>query len=302
MRLVFCLISLVMVSFLSCRDKGFDKDAAGIFEATEVLVSSEAQGKIMELNLEEGDLLDAGDVYGYVDSTQLYLKKRQLLAGMRSVDIRRPDIRKQIAVIEQQIATARTEQRRMENLVKANVGNQKQVDDLVNQIAVLEKELSAQRSTLDKTDEGADAEVENLQYQVMQIDDQLTKCCIVAPQSGVVLVKYAEAGEITSPGKPLFSMADVSVMYLRAYITASQLSRLKLGQKAMVYADYEENGQREYSGVVSWISDKAEFTPKGIQTRNERANSVYAVKIAVKNNGYLKIGQYGEVDFLIDEK
>ena len=298
MRLGFCLISLVMVSFLSCRDK----DAAGIFEATEVLVSSEAQGKIMELNLEEGDLLEAGNVYGYVDSTQLYLKKRQLIAGMRSVDIRRPDIRKQIAVIEQQIATARTEQRRMENLVKANVGNQKQVDDLVNQIAVLEKELSAQRSTLDKTDEGAGAEVENLQYQVMQIDDQLTKCCIVAPQSGVVLVKYAEAGEITSPGKPLFSMADVSMMYLRAYITASQLSRLKLGQKVMVYADYEENGQREYSGVVSWISDKAEFTPKGIQTRNERANSVYAVKIAVKNDGYLKIGQYGEVDFLIDEE
>lgn len=298
----FCLMSFVMASFLSCKDRGGEKDAAGMFEATEVLVSSEAQGKIMELNLEEGDQLKAGDVYGYVDSTQLYLKKRQLLAGMRSVDVRRPDIRKQIAVIEQQIAVARTEQRRMENLVKANVGNQKQVDDLINQIAVLEKELAAQRSTLDKTDEGAGAEVENMQYQIMQIDDQLSKCRISAPQSGVVLVKYAEAGEITSPGKPFFSMADISVLYLRAYITASQLSRLKLGQEAKVYADYEKDGQREYSGVVSWISDKAEFTPKGIQTRDERANSVYAVKIVVKNDGYLKIGQYGEVDFLIDKE
>ena len=162
--------------------------------------------------------------------------------------------------------------------------------------------MSAQRSTLKKTDEGATAEVENLQYQVMQIDDQLSKSRIVAPQSGVVLVKYAQAGEVTAPGKPLFSMADISVLYLRAYITASQLSQLKLGQPVKVYADYQEDGQREYPGIVSWISDKAEFTPKGIQTRDERANSVYAVKIAVQNDGYLKIGQYGEASFLTEEQ
>lgn len=297
-----CLMALITVFFLSCKNKDFDRDAAGMFEATEVLVSSEAQGKIQELNLEEGELLKAGEVYGYIDSTQLYLKKKQLLAGMRSVDIQRPDIRKQIAVIEQQIAVARSEQQRMENLVKANAGNQKQVDDLVNEIKVLQKELAARQSTLNKTSDGAGAEVENILYQVMQIDDQLRKCRITAPQSGVVLVKYAEAGEVTAPGKPLFSMADVSVLYLRAYITSAQLSKLKLGQNVRVYADYEDDGQREYPGVVTWISDKAEFTPKGIQTRDERANSVYAVKIAVKNDGYLKIGQYGEADFSADKK
>lgn len=293
----YTLIATALLSLAACNRGDGDFDATGTFEATEILVSSEANGKIMELNIEEGDRLDAGALVGYVDSTQLYLMKMQLLAGLRSVDIRKPDIRKQIAALEQQIATARTEQQRMENLVKAKAGNQKQVDDIVNNIKYLQKQLDAQYSTLNKTTGGADAEAEGILYQIMQLDDQLQKSRIVNPQAGTVLVKYAEPGEVTAAGKPLYKIADTDLLYLRAYITSDQLSTLKQGQTVRVFADYGENDRREYPGTITWISDKSEFTPKGIQTKDERANLVYAIKIAVKNDGYLKIGQYGETVF-----
>ena len=293
----YTLIAAALLSLAACNRGDGDFDATGTFEATEILVSSEANGKIMELNIEEGDRLDAGALIGYVDSTQLYLKKMQLSAGLRSVDIRKPDIRKQIAALEQQIATARTEQQRMENLVKAKAGNQKQVDDIVNKIKYLQKQLDAQYSTLNKTTGGADAEAEGFLYQIMQLDDQLQKSRIVNPQAGTVLVKYAEPGEVTAAGKPLYKIADTDLLYLRAYITSDQLSTLKQGQTVRVFADYGENDRREYLGTITWISDKSEFTPKGIQTKDERANLVYAIKIAVKNDGYLKIGQYGETVF-----
>lgn len=291
------LLNFVLLFLVACNRGDGDFDATGTFEATEILVSSEANGKIMELNIEEGDRLDAGSLIGYVDSTQLYLKKMQLSAGLRSVDIRKPDIRKQIAALEQQIATARTEQQRMENLVKAKAGNQKQVDDIVNNIKYLQKQLDAQYSTLNKTTGGADAEAEGILYQIMQLDDQLQKSRIVNPQAGTVLVKYAEPGEVTAAGKPLYKIADTDLLYLRAYITSDQLSTLKQGQTVRVFADYGEDDRREYPGTITWISDKSEFTPKGIQTKDERANLVYAIKIAVKNDGYLKIGQYGETVF-----
>lgn len=281
----------------SCKGNKDTFDATGAFEATEILVSSEANGVIRELNLTEGDRLKAGDVLGYVDSTQLYLKKMQLSASLRSVDVRKPDIRKQIASLEQQIATARTEQQRMENLVRAKAGNQKQVDDIVNNIKYLQKQLDAHYSSLSKTAGGADAEADGIMYQIMQLDDQLQKSRIVNPQTGTVLVKYAEPGEITAAGKPLYKIADTDLLYLRAYVTADQLSLLKQGQSVRVFADYGTEDRREYPGIITWISDKSEFTPKGIQTKDERANLVYALKIAVKNDGYLKIGQYGETLF-----
>lgn len=293
----YTLIATALLNLAACNRGDGNFDATGTFEATEILVSSEANGKIMELNIEEGDRLDAGALIGYVDSTQLYLKKMQLSAGLRSVDIRKPDIRKQIAALEQQIATARTEQQRMENLVKAKAGNQKQVDDIVNNIKYLQKQLDAQYSTLNKTTGGADAEAEGILYQIMQLDDQLQKSRIVNPQAGTVLVKYAEPGEVTAAGKPLYKIADTDLLYLRAYITADQLSTLKQGQTVRVFADYGEDDRREYPGTITWISDKSEFTPKGIQTKDERANLVYAIKIAVKNDGYLKIGQHGETVF-----
>ena len=273
-------ISLCSLLWTACGNTDNDFDASGTFEATEILVSSEANGKIMELNIEEGDRLDAGAIVGYVDSTQLFLRKMQLSASLRSVDIRKPDIRKQIAVLEQQIATA----------------NQKQLDDIVNNIKYLQKQLDAQYSSLSKTTGGADAEAEGLQYQIMQLDDQLMKSRILNPQTGTVLVKYAEPGEVTAAGKPLYKIADTDLLYLRAYVTADQLSHLKLGQSLKVFADYG-NDRREYPGTITWISDKSEFTPKGIQTKDERANLVYAIKIAVRNDGYLKIGQYGEIKY-----
>ena len=276
----YLIFSIAFIVITACSSNESDFDATGTFESTEIIVSSEANGKIMELNLQEGDRLEAGAVLGYVDSTQLYLRKKQLEAGLRSVDIRKPDIRKQIASLEQQIAVARSEQQRMENLVKAKAGNQKQVDDIVNNIKVLQKQLDAQYSTLHKTTGGADAEAESIVYQIMQLDDQLQKSRIV-----------------TAAGKPLYKIADTDLLYLRAYPTAEQLTKLKLGGGVRVFADFGEKEQREYPGTITWISEKSEFTPKGIQTKDERANLVYAVKIAVKNDGYLKIGQYGEVIF-----
>jgi len=289
---IYTLFLLVMAS---CGHKDLQYDASGTFEATEILVSSEVNGKIMEFNLLEGDRIKAGQQVGYVDSMQLYYQKQQLAAGLRAVDVRKPDIRKQIAALEQQIATARSEEQRMKNLVAANAGNQKQVDDITNNIAYLQRELDAQYSTLNKTTVGADADAQSIEYQIMQLDDQLHKSRIVNPPTGTVLTKYAEAGEVTTAGKPLYKIADTDLLYLRAYITADQLTQMKLGQQVEVYADFGEKEYRSYPGTITWVSGKAEFTPKGIQTKNERANLVYAVKIAVQNDGYLKIGQYGEV-------
>lgn len=277
----------------ACGSPTDNFDASGIFEATEIIVSAEASGKIMQLNIKEGDWIEAGAEIGYIDSTQLYLRKKQLMAHLRAVDIRKPDIQKQIAVLEQQIATAKAESNRQQNLVNAKAGNQKQLDDWQNQLRFLQCQLDAQRSSLSKITSGTDAETEGLQYQVMQLDDQLTKCCIRNPQTGRVLVKYAEAHEMTTLGRPIYKLADTGLVYLRAYVTAGQLSQLQLGQAIKVFADYDDT-YKEYTGTLTWIADKAEFTPKGIQTKDERANLVYAIKIAVQNDGYLKIGQYGE--------
>ena len=204
---------------------------------------------------------------------------------------------KQIAATQQQIATQQREKRRVENLLKADAANTKQLDDIDAQIAVLEKQLAAQLSTLENSNRGVNEESSAIEIQVAQIEDQLAKCRIVNPIDGTVLVKYAETGEVTAQGKPLFKIADVDRMELRAYITSGQLTGLKLGDRVRVFADSGDKGSREYDGEVIWISDKAEFTPKTIQTRDERANLVYPVKIAVHNDGLLKIGMYADVKF-----
>lgn len=295
-RLIYPAVAAIFI-FNSCGGRSDKYDATGAFEATEVVVSAEASGRILRLEVLEGSRLNAGEEVGCIDSLQLYYQKEQLRAGLRAVDVAKPDIRKQIAVLEQQIVTAESERRRMENLVRAKAGNQKQVDDIVNQIAFLRKQLDAQLSSLSKTFERADAEAQGLVFQVMQLDDRIAKCRILNPQTGTVLVKYAEAGEVTTAGKPLYKVADTELLFLRAYITADQLSQVEIGREVAVYADFGENERRRYAGTITWVSEKSEFTPKGIQTKNERANLVYAVKIAVKNDGYLKIGQYGEVKF-----
>lgn len=295
MKTIYYLLMLVL--FASCGNNKNKFDATGAFEATEVIISSEANGRIMQFDVEEGNLLSAGTLIGYIDSTQLYLRKMQLMAGRKSIESRKPDIRKQIAAIEQQITTARIEQQRMENLVKAKSANQKQLDDITESIKLLQKQLAAQQSVLLKTTSGADNDAESFDYQVMQLEDQLQKCSLFNPLTGTVLVKYAEANEVTAAGKPLYKIANMETLFLRAYITADQLSQLKMGQQVKVYSDFGSDNRREYPGIITWVSDKSEFTPKGIQTKDERANLVYAVKISVKNDGYLKIGQYGEVVF-----
>jgi len=281
----------------SCGKSKDDADASGTFEATEVIVSAQATGQILSLNMEEGQVLTANQLIGTIDSTQLYLRKKQLLASGKAIQSRRPDIKKQIAAIEQQISTAKTELKRAENLAKANAGNQKMVDDINAQIAVLEKQLENQKTILESSNQGITDESEGLTFQVKQLEDQLDKCKIISPIDGTVLLKYAEMGEVAAPGKALFKIADTNNMILRAYITADQLTQVKLGQTVKVKTDSGKDGSKEYSGIIAWISSKAEFTPKTIQTRDERANLVYAVKISVKNDGLIKIGMYGDVKF-----
>ena len=271
----------------ACGNGGSESDASGVFESTEVVVSAEANGRIMVLDLEEGDELAQGAQVGYVDSMQLYLKKRQLEASLKTVGSRRADIAKQVAATREQIAKAERERTRSLNLLRQDAGTQKQADDAESQLAVLKKQLAAQLSTLERANQGVEGEEEATVIQIMQLNDQLGKCRIVCPLAGKVLAKYAESGEVTAMRR----------VFLRAYVSGDRLSTLKLGQQVKVYADNGVDGQREYGGKITWISDQAEFTPKTIQTRDERANLVYAVKIAVENDGLIKLGMYGEVKF-----
>ncbi|MEA4904719.1 MAG: HlyD family efflux transporter periplasmic adaptor subunit [Petrimonas sp.] len=290
-------LPVIVLLFASCSGNDNDYDANGSFEATEIIVSSQGNGQILSLNVVEGQIVQAGEVVGQLDTTQLYLQKMSLISNAQGVRAQRPNIGTQTAAIEKQIQTLQRERTRTQNLVAANAANKKQLDDINAQIEVLQKQLSAQTSTLQKSSDNISAQSSALQIQVAQLEDLLEKCTIKSPISGVVLNKYAEQGELAGTGSPLFKVADIENMYLRAYVTNDQLSGIKLNGKVTVRVDAGDGEMRSYSGTVSWISDKSEFTPKTIQTKNERANLVYATKIAVKNDGFLKIGMYGEVKF-----
>ena len=287
----------LLALFSACGNGTPKYDATGTFETTEVLVSAEASGKLLYFNIEEDTVLKAGQEVGVVDTVQLYLKKLQLEANIKSVEEQRPDILKQVAATKEQITAAERERNRVANLLKVGAANQKQLDDADDQLEVLRKQLVAQNSTLSNSHQSLTWQSSSVGIQVAQVEDQLKKCYITSPITGTVLAKYAEAGELTAVGTPLFKIADTQQMYLRAYITSEQLSQVKLGQKVTVFSDYGTDEHKQYPGVITWISDTSEFTPKTILTKNERANLVYAVKIAVKNEGYLKIGMYGGVEF-----
>jgi len=287
----------VLLFFTACGSGIPKYDATGTFEATDVIVSAEATGKILTLDVEEGTTLRAGQEVGVIDTVQLYLKKLQLEANVKSVEGQRPDILKQVAATKEQIVQAQRERDRVYNLLRVGAANQKQLDDAESLLEVLRKQLAAQNSTLQNSDQSLTWQSSSVGVQVAQIQDQLKKCHIASPLTGTVLAKYAEAGELAAPGTPLFKVADMEQVYLRAYITSEQLSEVKLGQKVTVYSDYGKEVRKEYLGVVTWISDSSEFTPKTILTKDERANLVYAVKVAVKNDGMLKIGMYGGVEF-----
>lgn len=296
----YTIIALATLTFFasSCNRNKFEHDASGVFEATEIIVSAEGAGKIEELNITEGDILAKGQFLGYIDTVQLYLKKLQLQTITKAVAVKRPDVSLQIAAINEQIIKARTEKKRIDNLFKDGAATQKQVDDANSQLIVLQRNLAAQQNTLSTSISSLNEESSAYEIQVAQIEDQLAKCRIINPLDGTVLGKYAEAKEMATVGKPLYKIADTKHLFLRAYIISPQLEQVKTGQSVTVFINKSDGKQQAYKGRVSWISDKAEFTPKTIQTKDERQNLVYAVKIAVENtDGLIKIGMYGDVDF-----
>lgn len=281
----------------SCTDKQQPYDASGVFEATEIIVSAEANGTIKAFDITEGQLLQAGQTIGHVDSVQLFLQKKQVEAQIGAVLSRKPDINVQIAALQAQLRQAEHEQRRIASMVKADAATSKQLDDANAQVAILKKQIAAQQSALGTTSTSLSREASPLELQIAQLEDQLAKTTIVNPVNGTVLVKYAEPYEMAAIGKALYKIADLSSITLRAYITGDQFAQVKLNQGVTVLVDDAEGKYKTYKGIIEWISDKAEFTPKTIQTRDERANLVYATKIKVENDGYLKIGMYGEVKF-----
>ena len=297
MKIKYVTGIVLAIGLMGCQRNTEDFDATGTFEATEVIVSAEASGKLIHFRADEGVQLTCGEEVGLIDTVQLHLQKMQLLANRKSVDTQRPDIGKQIAATRQQIAKAEQEKSRVERLLQSNAANRKQWDDWNAEIALLNKQLEAQLSTLQKSTASLNEQSASVAIQVAQVEDKLQKSRIISPISGTVLAKYTEAGELASVGKPLFKIADVENMYLRAYITSKQLAEVKLGQQVVLYADFGDGERKTFEGMVTWISDKAEFTPKTILTDDERANQVYAIKIAFRNDGTAKIGMYGEVKF-----
>ncbi|MBL7818099.1 MAG: HlyD family efflux transporter periplasmic adaptor subunit [Saprospiraceae bacterium] len=323
MKILRGVILLIFVS--SCKDSGQKFDASGTFEATEIIVSAESTGKILALDIKEGDSVSKGRIIGAIDPLSIELQKEQIEASMTALTQKSNDASPQISVFQEQIAVQRNqvavqkqqllvlekEQKRLDNLVKADAATPKQLDDINGQIAVLkkqidaaessikvfERQISAQTAVVGIQNRGILSEKLPLEKRMKQLDDQLSRTKITNPIDGIVLSKYAEAGEVTTMGKAIYKIADMSDMILRAYITGDQLGQVKINQKVKVMIDEGKDKYRELQGTLFWIADKAEFTPKTVQTKDERANLVYAVKIKVKNDATLKIGMYGEVLF-----
>lgn len=290
-RIVY--IALTMLAVACGKEQEFD--AQGTFEATEIIVSSEATGRILSFNATEGTVVKAGTTLGSIDSLQLYWQRKQLIAQQAALLSSRPNVQKQVASLREQIAKQKNEFRRVENMLRDGAATQKQYDDIEAHIRILEGQMEATLSTLDKNTTSINENVAALEAQIAALDDRITKCRITAPTDGTVLVKYAEAGEFTTTGKPLMKIADLDNIYLRAYFTSDQLAKIKLCDNVTVVADFGGDERYNYEGHITWISAESEFTPKTIQTKESRANLVYAVKIAVKNDGRIKIGLTGEV-------
>lgn len=287
--------SIALAAALTACNSAPDYDATGIFEATTVTVSAETSGKILWFDVNEGDSIVKGQQVAAIDTAVLELQQKQILSQQQSTQSSSPDIAAQVASLRSQIAHQQHEVERLQRLLNDGATTQKQYDDATAMLRTLQRQLDAQLSTLGKSRTSIFDNAAALMYQSEQIAEQILKSRITSPLTGTVLVKYAEPGEFATPGKPLFKAADLNDVYLRAYFTANQLADIKLGQKVTVIADFGGNEQYEYPGTITWIAEESEFTPKSIQTRDSRANLVYAVKISVKNDGRLKIGQYGEV-------
>lgn len=281
----------------ACGRKERQYDATGVFEATETTVYAEQTGALLTFNVEEGDTVGQNREVGLIDTTQLWLKMKQAEAMKSVYQSQKPEQEKQIAVTRQQLAKAKQDQQRYKELVADGAAPAKMLDDANSQVKVLQRQLDAQLSSLRVNTNALDKQMAATDVQAEQLRDQIRKCHILVPAKGTVIEKYVERGEFVSAGKPLFKMADTENMFIRAYVTSAQLENIKTGQKATVFADYGNGGKKEYEGRVTWISSRSEFTPKTILTDDERADLVYAVKVAIKGDGYVKMGMYGEVLF-----
>jgi HlyD family secretion protein len=302
---------LLTVLFAACNGTASVSDATGTFEVDEVIVSSELTGKILSFDVKEGDSIPKDKVVGVVDAENLSLQKEQVQASIAALNQKTSDLAPQVKLLQDQLQVQESqlqnllhERTRLENLIKADAATAKQMDDMNAQIDVVKKQMQVtrqqiqvQRSNIGTQNRSILSEGKPLEKRVAQLEDQLKRSNITNPVRGTVIEKYAEAGEMTATGKALYKIADLSVMTLRAYVTGMQLPQIKLGQTVKVLIDDGAQKYRELPGTITWISDKAEFTPKTIQTKEERANLVYAIKVQVKNDGYLKIGMYGEIKF-----
>ncbi len=297
----FCLVllaAMLMVFTLdSCRRKHKQADAYGVFEATEITISSESNGKLLSFDVKEGNTYDAGEEIGLIDTVQLYLQMMQLDASMKAALARRPDIPSQIKTLQEKLVTLEKEKTRVENLVQANAAGSKQLDDIQAEITMTKSQLAATKSSLGTQEKALLGEIEALSFQKLQLETAIASCHIKAPITGTVLKKYIEPNELAFQGKPLFKMADLTNMFIKVYITEDMLSSVKLNQNVEIRIDAQKGEEKKFNGKVSWISPKAEFTPKMIQTKNERVNLVYAVKISFTNDGSAKIGMPGDVVF-----
>ena len=298
MKKILAMAGMILL-LNACSNKEKEYDATGVFEATETTIYAEQPGILVRLNVEEGDIVAPEMEVGLIDTTQLWLKLKQAVAAKSVYQSQKPEIGKQIAATRQQLAKAKQDQQRYSELVADGAAPSKMLDDANSQVEVLQHQLDAQISSLTVTTNSLQRQMDAAYVQEDQLRDQLRKCHIKVPAKGTVLEKYVERGEYVSTGKPLFKMADTEGMFIRAYVTSTQLRNIKLGQNAIVYADYGDGQKKEYHGKVTWISNRSEFTPKTILTDDERADLVYALKVAIENDGYVKIGMYGEVKFVV---
>ncbi len=277
----------------ACSERNHLSDGYGNFETTEILVPVEAQGRLMNFTVEEGQKISKGDTVGYIDTVQLFLQKESLFTRIAAVQSRRIQVAAKVAVLEDQLKTIRIEKERLEKLLGDKAATQQQMDQMDGQVRSLKSQIKATETQY----VSIQSETRSIRSQIVQVNDKIGRCIIINPETGTVLEKYIEENEMAIPGKPLYKLANLKVMELRVYIAGSQLPDIKLGQEVTVLIDRDEKTNQELAGRISWISDKSEFTPKIIQTKEERVNLVYAVKIIVPNDGRIKIGMPGEVVF-----
>ncbi|MCX6242381.1 MAG: efflux RND transporter periplasmic adaptor subunit [Bacteroidetes bacterium] len=282
------------IILVSCSNDKNKPDAYGTFEATEVMVSSLATGQILKFDVEEGQLLDSGKMVGFVDTTDLWLKRKQAIETRDATGSRKDDITSQIAVQDQNRENVLVEKNRVERLLRDGAATQKQMDDINASLNLIDKQVASLKIQFG----GISSQVASITQQIAQLDQSINRSKIINPIKGTVLTKYAEKDEVATYGKPLYKIADLSEITLRAYVSGSQLPLIHLGSTIDVAFDKDENNNTHIQGLVSWISPSAEFTPKTIQTKEERVNLVYAVKVRVKNDGSMKIGMPGEIRFI----